>query len=132
MADDVFDVFAMSGGKRVVVGAAVKNGDGFDLHIRDMTMAPAAARAAPASCGAVFPPYGRSKGQPVAGASAQDLDFYAAGCERTLGDTSKARWHEKELALLDAIRAEQKRQAGGAAPTAAPASKPADDGDLPF
>jgi len=56
--------------------------------------------------GAVFPNYGRSKGMPVAGASVQDLEFYANGCRRSLADESKARWHDKERALLAAIEAE--------------------------
>lgn len=59
--------------------------------------------------GAVFPPYGRSKGQPVAGASRQDLDFYRAGCLRTLADPSKERFHAKERALLAVIEAELAR-----------------------
>lgn len=60
--------------------------------------------------GPVFPPYGRSKGLPVRGATAADLEFYANGCRRTLADESKARWHDKERALLAAIEAEQRRQ----------------------
>lgn len=56
--------------------------------------------------GTVFPNYGRSKGQPVAGASRSDLEFYANGCRRTLADPEKARWHDKERALLAAIDAE--------------------------
>ena len=56
--------------------------------------------------GAVFPNYGRSKGMPVAGASVQDLEFYANGCRRSLADESKARWHDKERQLLAAIEAE--------------------------
>lgn len=67
---------------------------------------PAARPAAASTGGAVFPPYGRSKGLPVAGASRRDLDFYRSGCLRTLGDESKSRWHEKERALLAAIDAE--------------------------
>ena len=109
MADDVFDVFALVGGNRVLIGAATKSPDGFTLQFRDMQMAPAAARPS-ATGGPVFPPYGRSKGQPVAGASAGDLEYYAAGCQRTLDDPAKARWHEKGRALLDAIKAEQKKQ----------------------
>ena len=69
--------------------------------------------------GAVFPPYGKAKGQPVRGASPKDLEFYATGCERSLSDESKSRWHAKERALLDAIRAEQARQSG-ASPAASP------------
>lgn len=64
--------------------------------------------AKPAS-GAVFPNYGRSKGASVAGASKQDLEFYASGCRRTLDDPSKERWHEKERQLLAAIEAELAR-----------------------
>ena len=63
--------------------------------------------AAPAASGPVFPPYGRSKGAPVKGATKEDLEYYATGCQRTLDDPSKDRWHEKERALLAAIRAEQ-------------------------
>lgn len=58
------------------------------------------------SSGAVFPPYGTSKGQPVSGASKKDLLFYKAGAERSLADPSKAKFHEKERILLDAIERE--------------------------
>src|SRR6185369_8342952 len=69
----------------------------------------------------VFPPYGRSKGAPIAGASQQDLEFYANGCHRTLNDPAKSRWHDKERQLLAAIEAELARQgvsggSGGGAP----------------
>ena len=67
---------------------------------------------APAGSGPVFPPYGRSKGQPVFGASAQDLEFYASGCRRSLGDPSKSRFRDKERALLGAIEAELQRAHG--------------------
>jgi hypothetical protein len=73
----------------------------------------------------VFPPYGRSKGQPIVGASEADLEFYANGCRRTLSDPSKARWHEKERILLAAIEAELARQRGGGK------SKPRPDDDVP-
>jgi hypothetical protein len=61
----------------------------------------------------VFPPYGRSKGQPIAGASIQDLEFYINGSRRSLDDPSKSRWHEKERVLLAALEAELARQRGG-------------------
>lgn len=84
--------------------------------------------------GAVFPNYGRAKGQPVQGANMGDLEFYANGCRKTLADPAKSRWHDKERALLAAIDAEMARQNGGGpsqnAPTDAPASNP--DDDLPF
>jgi hypothetical protein len=68
---------------------------------------PAASRpSGGAPAGAVFPPYGQKKGEPVAGATVRDLRYYAAGCQRSLNDPSKQRWHDKERALLDAIAAE--------------------------
>lgn len=57
-----------------------------------------------------FPNYGRKKGEPVKGADIGDLKFYARGCERTLADEGKARWHDRERELLAAIHAEMRRQ----------------------
>jgi hypothetical protein len=110
------------------------------------TPVPAAApRRAPAQPdgGMVFPPYGRSKGAPVVGASVQDLEYYASGCRRTLNDPGKARWHDKERQLLAAIEAELARQGGGGRDDAAPFAAgvppfgaddapPPNDDDLPF
>lgn len=67
--------------------------------------------------GACFPNYGRAKGQPVIGATRGDLDYYAAGCRRTLDDPGKARWHAKERDLLAAIESEIARQSGSAPPS---------------
>ena len=98
---------------------------------QQLTLALAAAQpraAAPSSNstgGLVFPPYGKSKGQPVKGAALNDLQFYAQGCERTLSDESKARWHDKERALLEAIHAEMRRQ--GHAPDYGDSSQPPPD-----
>lgn len=78
--------------------------------------APRASSAPRASAGSAptnFPNYGRGKNGPIAGASQEDLDYYAAGARRTLADQNKARWHDNERALLDAIEAEQARQTGG-------------------
>ena len=61
----------------------------------------------------VFPNYGRSKGGPIRGATMQDLEYYANGARRSLADPSKARWHDKERALLASIEAEISRQRGG-------------------
>jgi len=83
---------------------------------------PVAAAPRASAGGLVFPPYGRSKGTPVAGASKQDLDFYRAGCERTLADPEKARFHERERVLLAAILKEL-----GEAPPADDGPPPADD-----
>ena len=111
------------GSKEAVrVGTAVRSGDGFNLVLGELSIgaspdAPSAARrsSAPgAEGGMVFPPYGRSKGLPVAGAAVSDLEFYLSGCQRTLNDPGKARWHEKERVLLAAIEAELSRQRGDA------------------
>ncbi|HET9158229.1 MAG TPA: hypothetical protein VFN91_16260 [Myxococcaceae bacterium] len=112
--------------EQVQVGTAVRRGDGFSVRLGELTIggeggarsAPAR-RAAPAGPGeppTVFPPYGRSRGLPIQGASAQDLEFYATGARRTLADPGKARFHDKERALLSAIEAEQARQGGGGPP----------------
>jgi hypothetical protein len=106
----------------VRVGTAVRAGDGFRLSLGELSIgsvadsrsAPAPRFAAPAAGdGPVFPPYGRSKGAPIAGASIQDLEFYINGSRRSLDDPSKARWHDKERVLLAAMEAELARQTGG-------------------
>lgn len=107
--------------EHVRVGTAVRAGDGFRLTLGDLAIGavadnPAARRSAPppsSDGGMVFPPYGRSKGAPIAGASVQDLEFYANGCRRTLNDPAKSRWHDKERVLLAAIEAELARQEAG-------------------
>jgi hypothetical protein len=100
------------------------------LRLGDLTVGPAASRGpaasyAPAPAPArssgggggplptAFPNYGRSKGAPIRGASQQDLDYYANGARRSLADPSKARFHDKERALLEAIDQELQRQRGG-------------------
>jgi hypothetical protein len=110
--------------EQVQVGTAVRRGDGFSVRLGELTIggegvvrAAAPARRAPSGAPGepptVFPPYGRSRGMPIRGASGQDLEFYATGARRTLTDPSKARFHDKERALLAAIEAEQARQGGG-------------------
>jgi len=110
--------------EHVQVGTAVRRGEGFSVRLFELTIGSGGeavrtagpARRAPSAPGeppTVFPPYGRSKGQPIRGASAQDLEFYATGARRTLADPGKARFHDKERALLVAIEAEQARQSGG-------------------
>jgi hypothetical protein len=107
--------------EQIRVGTAVRAGEGFRLTLGELTIgadadAASAARRAPAASangGPVFPPYGRSKGLPIAGASMGDLEFYANGCKRTLGDPAKSRWHDKERVLLAAIEAEIARQGAG-------------------
>lgn len=100
----------------------------------DKIIAPRPA-SAPASSGAVFPPYGRSKGRPIYGASRGDLDYYAEGARRSLADTAKARWHDKERMLLADIEMEIDRQealAGSVAGQTEAQPPPPGDDDMPF
>src|SRR5205085_8786383 len=112
---------------------AVRSGEGFVLRLGDLLVgavpdrrpaAPAPSGAAPG--GMVFPDYGRKKGEPIAGAEASDLEYYANGCRRTLADPGKARFHDKERVLLAAIEAELARQQG-----VPPMAHATDPGDLP-
>ena len=130
-----------SGTEKVKVGTATREGDGFVLRLGELRLgaaeaAPAPRRSAPAGGGGgggggeVFPNYGRSKGMPIRGASQQDLEFYANGARRTLGDPGKARFHDKERALLAAIEAEIARQGGGGGGGDEP--PPPGDDDAPF
>ena len=126
--------------EHVRVGTAFDNGNGFTLRLGDLAVgvAPTAStgparRPAPggAADGLVFPPYGRSKGLPIVGASMNDLDFYASGSRRSLADPAKSRWHDKERVLLAAIEAEIARQQGGGdAPAAAGTEPPYADDEL--
>ena len=133
----------------VRVGTAVRADDGFRLSLGELSIgdtadpvaAPARRPAAASSDGTptVLPPYGRSKGAPIAGASIQDLEFYINGCRRTLDDPGKSRWHEKERVLLAALEAELARQQGGDDPFGRPARSteyddvpPPSDDDIPF
>ncbi len=144
---------------KVRVGSAMQSSEGFILSLGELIVSRTpdasssfrrAAAPAPASAGgggggtggAVFPNYGTSKGQPVAGAALRDLEFYANGCRRSLNDPSKSRWHEKEKVLLAAIEAEIARQRGGEDGGGGGAGSggggfgdeppPHDDGDAPF
>jgi hypothetical protein len=127
--------------EHVRVGTAVRAGDSFRLTFGNLQIgaaepAPMRVPVAAAPGGMVFPPYGRSKGQPVAGATVQDLEYYASGCRRTLGDQSKSRWHDKERQLLAAIEAElAKHGRGEPSPPAfrdEDAPPPPGDEDIPF
>lgn len=133
--------------ENVQVGTAVRQDDGFVLKLGELSLgppraaaaAPAPARAAPPSASGasgplptVFPNYGRSKGGPIHGASQNDLDFYANGARRSLADPSKARWQDKERALLEAIDAEIARQRGGGDASDGSEPPPHGDEDAPF
>jgi hypothetical protein len=106
----------------VRVGTATRVGNGFQLRMGELSIGtvadPASSRgsrdaAASGDRGLVFPPYGRSKGAPIAGATVQDLEYYISGSRRSLDDPSKSRWHDKERVLLAAMEAELARQNGG-------------------
>jgi hypothetical protein len=126
--------------EKVRVGTATRDGGDFLLSLGELTIGATpdpVRRAAPASepaasgaggGGEVFPPYGRSKGMPISGASMGDLEFYANGSKRSLADPSKSRWHDKERQLLAAIEAEIVRQGGvpsGDAPSPRAPGRPA-------
>lgn len=139
--------------EQVRVGTAHKHEDGFTLRMGELFIggtpeaasapAPAPRRAASsANVGGVghgggggevasFPNYGRSKGAPIRGASMQDLEYYANGARRSLGDPGKARWHDKERALLAAIEAEMARQRGGGEEDRGGSGPPMDDNEPP-
>lgn len=95
--------------------------------------APSSGRAT-GGTGARFGNYGRSKGQPVEGATMQDLEYYAGGCRRSLADPAKSRFHESERVLLAAIEAEIARQTGKVDTQAGDGfpDGPPDDTDVPF
>jgi hypothetical protein len=125
----------------VRVGTAVRAEDGFRLTLGELSIGlaadPAPARATREASASgdrpmVFPPYGRSKGMPIAGASIQDLEFYINGSRRSLDDPGKSRWHEKERVLLAALEAELARQrADGPGDDSGRASGPRVDYDAP-
>jgi hypothetical protein len=126
----------------VRVGSAVRVNDSFRLTLGELSIglvadtAPARTSRPSSSSGEqglVLPPYGRSKGAPIAGASVQDLEFYIGGCRRTLDDPAKSRWHDKERTLLAALEAELARQRGHepAADDYEQGPPPSDD-DIPF
>lgn len=132
--------------ERVRVGTAVRNEEGFSLRLGELSIgstpdAPRARAPSPSGSyggsgggggeGMVFPPYGRSKGQPIQGATMQDLEFYANGSRRSLADPSKSRWHDKERVLLAAIEAEIARQRGESPPEGEEPPPPGDE-DIPF
>jgi hypothetical protein len=118
--------------EQVQVGTATRQGEGFVLRLGELSIGGAPVRGASVGAGAgsyapaparsggsggqlptALPNYGRSKGAPIHGASQGDLEFYANGARRSLADPSKARFHDKERALLEAIDLELQRQRGG-------------------
>ncbi len=136
--------------EKVRVGTATKDGDGFVLNLGELSIGgtpvasggfkPSGAFSEGRSAGGgggdtsggVLPNYGRSKGQPVRGASMQDLEFYLNGCKRTLADPGKARFHDKERQLMAQLEAEIARQRGGGGGDDDGPPPPGDDDAPPF
>ena len=58
----------------------------------------------------VFPNFGKSKGAPIAGASQNDLRYYAGAAIRSIEDASKARFLDSNKAQLASYIAEMERQ----------------------
>lgn len=63
---------------------------------------------------AMFPPFGKAKGEPIKGAAPQELEWYAARMKESVADPDKARYKSKNAAMLAAIEAELARQRGAA------------------
>lgn len=124
-------VFCEFNGQRQRIGTATQAEDGSFvvvlggfLVIGKAEAGPQPATTRPASgggSGAVFPPYGRNKGQPIYGAAMEQLEWYAANAVRSINDPAKSRWRDKETALLAALNAEIVRQGGS----------PVGDGEAP-
>lgn len=66
-----------------------------------------------------FPNYGNAKGEPIAGATMRDLEFYANGARRSIADPEKARFRDREQQLLDVIEWEMQYGEAAAAGKAA-------------
>ncbi len=64
----------------------------------------------------MFPNYGSCKGQPLAGATLRNLNWYADNCRKAIADPGKAKWAAKEQEMLTAIEAEIAAQTGGTQP----------------
>jgi len=67
----------------------------------------AAPAAAPAANGPVFS-FGRSKGSPVATATAEDCEYYGGRSLASIADPAKARWIDAERKMLAAINSRLK------------------------
>jgi len=134
-------VFIEFNGQRSRIGTATQAEDGSFVVVLGGFLVVGAAegqsqRAASGGGGACFPPYGRNKGQPIYNAPMDALTWYAGNAVKSINDPAKARWREKEMALLGALNAEIVRQGGQAVGVESadygrqPA--PMDDSDLPF
>lgn len=110
-------VYMEFNGQRTRVGTAVQGPDGsFSIALGGLLVVGSAEASAPRQSGggggAVFPPYGRNKGQPIYGAPLEQLEWYANNTVKSINDPSKARWLENNQRQLDALNAEIQRQGG--------------------
>lgn len=56
-------------------------------------------------------PFGRTKGQPIEKEPVKGLEYLKKYLEESVADPSKAKWAEKNQALLDAVIAELEKRA---------------------
>lgn len=81
-------------------------------------------------------PFGRNKGKPIEDVDDRDLEYLIAAAEKTLADSSKARFHDTERIRLDAYAAELATRGGSDAMPDFPPDDdqppPHDDSDIPF
>lgn len=111
-------VFVEFGGSKTRIGTAYQQQDGgFTLVLGGtLSLGPGQASTsrggAPAASGAVFPPFGRKRGQPIAGCDLENLEWYRGVVQKSVNDPDKSRFREKNQEVLDAIEAEITRQGG--------------------
>lgn len=133
-------VFLDFNGARTRIGTAHADKDGGFVLVLGGTLAIGAsegpARASGASSGgggggACLPPFGRKRGQPIAGCDLENLEWYRGIIQQSVNDPSKSRFRDKNQATLDAIEAEIARQGGGGYEPPRNDGPPGDD-DIPF
>lgn len=110
-------VYAHYNGSKVRIGTAIADGDGsFTLNLGGLSMGPGQASTsrggAAGASGAVLPPFGRKRGQPIAGCDLENLEWYRGVVQKSVDDPDKARFRERNQEVLSAIEAEIVRQGG--------------------
>lgn len=131
-------VFVEFGGQKHRIGTAYQQQDGgFTLVLGGtLSLGPGQASTsrggAPAASGAVFPPFGRKKGQPIAGCDLENLEWYRGIIQQSVNDPSKARFRDKNQEVLSAIEAEIVRQGGTPQGDGGGYGGPTGDDGLPF
>lgn len=111
-------VYVEFGGSKHRIGTAHQQQDGGFVLVLGGTLSLGPGQASSSrggvagASGAVFPPFGRRKGQPIAGCDLENLEWYRAAVQKSVDDPARAQWREKNQAVLDAIEAEIARQGG--------------------